>query len=421
MYGDSVAPWTPVWIRLGGHKVVLTTAEGVDAALVVLASPWRKMAQREGEEPDSGSGKESLELIDVEVWSDAGWARARRLIRHRLADHKRLFRVATSMGVVDVTDDHSLIASDGSCVRARDAHVGTGLMHAPRFEFARHLASASSNHEQQLSAHLSPRVAAFVCGTDASEESVEVPPFVVSSDDPDVRGQYLMGLLHGSSVGEYGGGSFPVRNQRFAADVFALAESVGKNATICISNRDGTSSFDIRISDRHPPDDGEATGERVLSIEEIKGVTAEAAGGHPPYVYDFTTDTGRFAAGVGRIVVHNTDSIFIVFKNDAEDGRKLVGRDALASSIRQGQAASKGIKPQLAPPHNLEYEKTMFPLLLLSKKRYVGLLYENDPDAKPKQKSMGIALKRRDYAPIVKQVTFSLGVGPLPGPPRAKA
>jgi hypothetical protein len=46
----------------------------------------------------------------------------------------------------------------------------------------------------------------------------------------------------------------------------------------------------------------------------------------------------------------------------------------------------------------------MFPLLLLSKKRYVGLLYENDADAKPKQKSMGIALKRRDYAPIVKQV-----------------
>jgi DNA polymerase elongation subunit (family B) len=46
----------------------------------------------------------------------------------------------------------------------------------------------------------------------------------------------------------------------------------------------------------------------------------------------------------------------------------------------------------------------MFPLLLLSKKRYVGLLYENDPDAKPKQKSMGIALKRRDYAPIVKTI-----------------
>ena len=94
-----------------------------------------------------------------------------------------------------------------------------------------------------------------------------------------------------------------------------------------------------------------------------------------------------------------------MFKNvDEATGDALRGRDALVSSIRQGQAASKGIKPFLPAPHNLEYEKTMFPLLLLSKKRYVGLLYENDANAVPKQKSMGIALRRRDYAAIVKQV-----------------
>ena len=133
----------------------------------------------------------------------------------------------------------------------------------------------------------------------------------------------------------------------------------------------------------------------------------------------------------GHVVYGDTDSIFIVFRNEDASGRKLAGRAALASSIRQGQAASRGIKAQLAPPHNLEYEKTMFPLLLLSKKRYVGLLYEDDPDAKPKQKSMGIALKRRDYAPIVKQVknlfSFLVGYrggrpeGPLPRDPRGKA
>jgi DNA polymerase elongation subunit (family B) len=106
----------------------------------------------------------------------------------------------------------------------------------------------------------------------------------------------------------------------------------------------------------------------------------------------------------GRVVYGDTDSIFVVFRNVDEHGNKLSGREALASSIRQGQAVSKGIRPLLKQPHNLEYEKTMFPLVLLSKKRYVGLLYEDDPDAKPKMKSMGIALKRRDYAPIVKKV-----------------
>jgi DNA polymerase elongation subunit (family B) len=102
----------------------------------------------------------------------------------------------------------------------------------------------------------------------------------------------------------------------------------------------------------------------------------------------------------GRVIYGDTDSIFIVFTLPPG----ATPRDALASSITQGQAASRSIKPLLKAPHHLEYEKTMFPLILLSKKRYVGLLYEDDPDAKPKMKSMGIALKRRDYAPIVKKV-----------------
>jgi DNA polymerase elongation subunit (family B) len=43
------------------------------------------------------------------------------------------------------------------------------------------------------------------------------------------------------------------------------------------------------------------------------------------------------------------------------------------------------------------------PFCLLSKKRYVGMLYEHDPD-KGKRKEMGIVLKRRDNAPIVKDI-----------------
>jgi DNA polymerase elongation subunit (family B) len=51
----------------------------------------------------------------------------------------------------------------------------------------------------------------------------------------------------------------------------------------------------------------------------------------------------------------------------------------------------------------LEYEKTFLPFCLLSKKRYVGMLYEKDPTS-CKRKEMGIVLKRRDNAPIVKDV-----------------
>jgi DNA polymerase elongation subunit (family B) len=43
------------------------------------------------------------------------------------------------------------------------------------------------------------------------------------------------------------------------------------------------------------------------------------------------------------------------------------------------------------------------PFCLLSKKRYVGMKYESDPE-KCKRNEMGIVLKRRDNAPIVKDI-----------------
>jgi len=57
----------------------------------------------------------------------------------------------------------------------------------------------------------------------------------------------------------------------------------------------------------------------------------------------------------------------------------------------------------LKPPMDLEYEKTLMPFILLSKKRYVGMLYEDDPN-KGKLKYMGLVLKRRDNCDLVKDV-----------------
>ena len=99
----------------------------------------------------------------------------------------------------------------------------------------------------------------------------------------------------------------------------------------------------------------------------------------------------------------DTDSVFFTFNLKDMDGNKITGKKALEITIElaieAGEIASKFLKP----PHDLEYEKTFDPFLLLSKKRYVGILYEHNPN-KGKRKEMGIVLKRRDNAPIVKDV-----------------
>jgi hypothetical protein len=132
----------------------------------------------------------------------------------------------------------------------------------------------------------------------------------------------------------------------------------------------------------------------VNDIEEIQ---------YHGYVYDLTTENHHFAAGIGNMIVHNTDSVFFTFNLQTPEGKPIRGKEALEITIELAQEAGHLASSLLKGPHDLEYEKTFMPFCLLSKKRYVGMLYETDPN-KCKRKEMGIVLKRRDNAPIVKDI-----------------
>ena len=102
-------------------------------------------------------------------------------------------------------------------------------------------------------------------------------------------------------------------------------------------------------------------------------------------------------------VYGDTDSIFINFHCKDDNGNPLKGKEALKKSIELGLDVEKKIQHLFKKPHKLEYEKSFWPFILLSKKRYVGDLYEFDIN-KSSRKSMGIVLKRRDNARIVKHI-----------------
>ena len=99
----------------------------------------------------------------------------------------------------------------------------------------------------------------------------------------------------------------------------------------------------------------------------------------------------------------DTDSVFYTFNLKDLDGTSIRGKKALEITIELAQQAGAIAADFLKGPHDFEYEKTFMPFCLLSKKRYVGMLYETDPN-KCKRKEMGIVLKRRDNAPIVKDI-----------------
>jgi DNA polymerase elongation subunit (family B) len=117
-----------------------------------------------------------------------------------------------------------------------------------------------------------------------------------------------------------------------------------------------------------------------------------------------TLDDGSVVKAKAQCVYGDTDSVFFKFnlRNPIND-EKIINNQALIYTIELAKKAGNLASQFLKKPHDLEYEKTFWPWILLSKKRYVGILYEENIE-KGKLKYMGIVLKRRDNAPLVKDI-----------------
>jgi len=105
-------------------------------------------------------------------------------------------------------------------------------------------------------------------------------------------------------------------------------------------------------------------------------------------------------------VYGDTDSVFISFRPmDPVTGERLTGRAAQEAAKALAEEAGQAISGALKPPHDFEFDKMFRCFCLLSKKRYFGDMTEGGlEDDDYHRKSMGIVMKRRDNAPIVKYV-----------------
>ena len=104
------------------------------------------------------------------------------------------------------------------------------------------------------------------------------------------------------------------------------------------------------------------------------------------------------------VIYGDTDSLFVeINPKNPKTGERLEGREAIQATIDITTEAGEFITKALKRPHDFEFDKAFYPFIIFSKKRYVGNMYEENADDYY-QKSMGIATKRRDYAPIVKTI-----------------
>ena len=461
IYGDSVANYTPVYVstfKKSGEKEEKEEKERIIDIVTIeeLANKYGNNNWIKCSEPGKQE-KEFCELEGVETWSDKGWTKLYRVIRHQLASHKKMMRVLTHTGLVDVTDDHSLLTKDGQEISPTNVQIGTELLHNQFLE------KIEQNNE--IVNEDEAKIMGFFFGDGSCGEyncqSGKKSSWALNNASMEIIDKYLdlckkvyknfewvvMPTLESSGVykiaprcNKYGSISDFVRMYRnkmyYDKSKIIPQEILNSNLSIRKSFFEGLYDADgdkdingyTRIDQKNQISAsyinwlGTSLGystsintrkdkPNIYRITMTKGKQRKNQNAikkleiipYEGYVYDLTTDNHHFAAGVGNLIVHNTDSVFFTFNLQTPDGKPIRGKEALEITIEIAQEAGHLASKFLKGPHDLEYEKTFMPFCLLSKKRYVGMLYETDPN-KGKRKEMGIVLKRRDNAPIVKDI-----------------
>jgi len=87
--------------------------------------------------PNPTGNKEFYNLIgsNIEVWTELGWSKIKYLMRRKTL--KRLYRVVTHTGIVDVSEDHSLLNEHAQEITPNEIQVGMKLLHnnLPNLEY----------------------------------------------------------------------------------------------------------------------------------------------------------------------------------------------------------------------------------------------------------------------------------------------
>ena len=468
VYGDSVAGDEPLILRNRQGLIEIKTIES-------LSEEWETYENfKPFDTIQSNRRDKQKAFVNYEVFANNKWNPIKKVIRHKT--NKKIYRVNTHCGVVDVTEDHSLLSDKREKIKPGECVVGeTKLFHCFPNEVSGeplHLNEIVEELDKyETSVKTYEEMEAFVYGMFFGDgscgyyecQSGNKYSWGINNQNNELLEQCKLYLeeLYGentkfkildtmtsSGVNKlvpYGSikymvnlyrtlfydkdkykivpnkilnGSYEVRKNFFmgyyAADGYKCRNTKTKN--ICFSNKGKIGSsqlyylcktlgYNVSINTRKDKLNIYKITCSLTKLRKPENILKKMIylrDSEDEYVYDLETEHGTFCVGVGELEAKNTDSVFVKYKECKEDGKNLEGKERLRFSIQKSINLQNEIRTVLRRPHDLEYEKSFYPFILFSKKRYIGYLYEDCWNITPKLKYMGIVLKRRDNANIVK-------------------
>ena len=319
------------------------TIKNVDGSISVttieeLSNTWTSYDQFKAGESNRKEKQQSI--IDAKVWTHKGWSKIKRVIRHKTV--KKKYRILTHTGCIDVTEDHSLLSSNCEILKSKDVSIGDDLLH-----------------------------------------SFPLIPGII--DQRVIKRSYKKenktNIKHDHTT-----------TSKVSAQRCYLQQKLVNNSVVLDIEDD-------KYIIKHVP--YFTYPHKIKKIIELPPTTEDE------FVYDLETEEGVFHAGIGELIVKNTDSIMVKypikgFDSTRRDYTEIEKQGFVRQSMASGIIVEKAVSKLLPWPHCLEREKTFYPFLLFSKKRYVAIKYE-DPE-KPEVIHSGVVSTRRDNANIVKMI-----------------
>lgn len=427
VYGDSVTGDTPILCR-----AIYPNGESK-----IFYRPISKIHDDNQEWINGNDGKEyMIKPKELEVWSDKGFTKIKHIMRHRT--RKRLYRITAHTGIIKVTEDHSLLDLNGDEISPNEIKVGGQLLtkalpsipdegieipHAWAWGIFYGDGSCGSydcpsgykrswainnqnldylNKAKTLLEQAYPKMTFKILETMESSGVYKLVPkgdvkSIVNEwremfydhpskykKVPDIIWKCSLKTREAFYDGYYAADGdkdknkykrFDNKGQIGAAGLFLLSRSLGYKVS-CNTRKDKMDIYRMTLtknSQRKKPG-------VIKKIEDLGYVD--------DYVYDLETENHHFSAGVGELVVHNTDSSMpdIGIKDP---------RNAYAKAKKVAEELSKLFpKPML-----VEDEEVYHTMLCIKPKMYICIKMNKDGSRVEGEKGMkfkGVLVARRD-------------------------
>lgn len=476
-YGDSVTADTPVFVRRNG-KVKFIEIQDLVAENSYEAAPGNKEVTDTSED-------------DLEVWSDTGFIKVNKVIRHKT--DKKIYEVLTHTGVVRVTEDHSLLDENKNMVTPNEISIGVNLLHHDLPASSRVLTTSISEDEawviglfvaegncdvyqcpsgvnaswcidnqnlqylnkaKQILERVEPQIGWRILDQMHSNSVYRLSPYMsargmrgkitelvekyrnmcyykkskivpacIFRSSYDVKMAFFEGYYMGDGMksGERNRNrhfmcmnyKFGIKSQLSAASFCWLARTMGFKFSIC--DQPGNPDFYIITLLR-----GDRFNKNPISVKKITEII-----GYDGYVYDLETESHHFSAGVGNLVLHNTDSLYLsmperYFKNtDIEYYTSQISKSdywtkCVEITFKELNPIRDGVNKAFIEDNgttflSMAYEEILYPVAFTAKKKYFGIAHENIPNFKPKDLFIrGLEVKKRGVSELLRKIFMEI-------------